>query len=60
MITKEYLQGYKQAIEDLRKVDKKLNHVKKWSHSRELKFAPVELSDVLVRSYLNLLDKEVK
>lgn len=45
-----FFEGYKRAIEDLRDIGdtKRLSF---WSHSRELKFAPVELSDCLVVEY---------
>lgn len=50
-MSKEYLDGYKKAIEDLRSLGINRYHIKSWSHSRELRFAPVELSDYLVLIY---------
>ena len=47
----DYLKGYQDAIKDLRDLQKRLWHEKIWSHSRDLKFAPVELSDYLVIRY---------
>jgi len=44
-----YLKGYRTAIEDLRSIQS--FPLSRWSHSRDLKFAPVELSDKLVPIY---------
>ena len=55
-----YLAGYKQAIEDLRRLQEMWNHKKHWCISYDLKYAPVELSDYLViRGYRTLQQMKV-
>jgi hypothetical protein len=39
------------AIKTLRDLGDTPNHLSKWSHSRDLKFAPVELSDYILIKY---------
>ena len=45
----DYLQGVISSIEILRDLQDTRGHLSEWSHSRDLKFAPVELSDYILR-----------
>ena len=54
-----YLDGYRRAILDLRELQDKFFHVSKWSSSKKLTFAPVELSDYLVSWKYEKLRKQV-
>lgn len=46
------------AIKVLRELqDRPLGHLSKWSHSRDLKFAPVELSDYILIQYKREAEK---
>jgi hypothetical protein len=46
-----FREGVVFAIKALRDLGETYNHLPKWSHSRELKFAPVELSDYILIKY---------
>lgn len=54
---KDFQCGVRYCIEELRKLNDGFFHVKKWSHSRDLKFAPVELSDYLLLKIKELRDE---
>jgi hypothetical protein len=56
--------GIMACINALRSLQNRANHTRKWSHSNELKFAPVELSDWLLinvlREEMNLINETDK
>lgn len=55
-LEQKYLEGYRDAIKQLRKIGDN-SILSDWSHSRDLKFAPVELSDRLVVEYNKIYNK---
>lgn len=52
---KSYEDGIRRCIEELRKLQEQMNHQRQWNHSRDAKFAPVELSDWLLINVLRKL-----
>lgn len=60
MITDEKLEGVKLCIESLRSLGEKFRHEREWHHSRDSKFAPVELSDWLLIHVYRKLQEEKK
>lgn len=49
-------EGFKLALEYI--YDLQDQPLKKWSHSRELKFAPVEIGDAVMMRYKKQLNKD--
>lgn len=50
--------GFRSAIKELAKLSKDSRHLSRWSHSRDVKFAPIELHDFLVIKYKRELQNE--
>ena len=63
-VESEKIDGIRMCINALRSLQNKTNHTRKWSHSNDLKFAPVELSDWLLinvlREEMNLINETDK
>jgi len=47
----DFRKGVEWCVKMLRELQDQPNHQKRWSHSRDIKFSPVELSDYLVSKY---------
>jgi hypothetical protein len=56
--TEAFRYGVANCIKELRKLGDGYDHERRWSHSRKIEFAPVELSDYLLINVLRKINEE--